>query len=55
MSQKHFWSGVAVGSGVVAGAVVITGLLGKGQSRIIRVEKSVQIGADIENVFRHVG
>jgi uncharacterized membrane protein len=51
MSQKSFWSGVAVGSGVVAGAVVLTGLLGKGQSGIIRVEKSVQIGANIENVF----
>jgi len=51
MSQKHFWSGVAVGSGAVAGAVVLTGLFGKGQSRIIRVEKSVQIGANIENVF----
>src|SRR3569833_833166 len=53
MSQKHFWGGVAVGSGAVVGAKFAAGLLGKGgQSRIIRLEKSVQIGADIESVFR---
>jgi uncharacterized membrane protein len=53
MSQKHFWGGVAVGSGAVIGAMFASGLLGAGgQSRIIRLEKSVQIGADLETVFR---
>lgn len=53
MSQKHFWSGVAVGSGAVIGGMFAAGLLGTGgQSRIIRLEKSVQISADIETVFR---
>jgi uncharacterized membrane protein len=53
MSQKHFWGGVAVGSGAVIGGMFAAGLLGKGgQSHIIRLEKSVQIGADIESVFR---
>ena len=53
MSQKHFWSGVAVGSGAVVGAMFAAGLLGTGgNSRIIRLEKSVQIGADLPTVFR---
>jgi uncharacterized membrane protein len=53
MSQKHFWGGVAVGSGAVIGAMYASGLLGTGgQSRIIRLEKSVQIGADLKTVFR---
>ena len=53
MSQKSFWSGVAVGSGAVIGAMFASGLLGSGgDSRIIRLEKSVQIGADLETVFR---
>src|SRR6266567_2692118 len=53
MSQKKFWSGVAVGSGAVVGAMFASGLLSRGgQSHIIRIEKSVQIGANIENVFR---
>jgi uncharacterized membrane protein len=52
MSQKQFWGGVAVGSGAVIGVMYASGVLGQNQGRIIRIEKSVQIGANIENVFR---
>jgi uncharacterized membrane protein len=53
MKQRHFWAGVAVGATAAAGSAWLLGLLGRGgQSRIIRLEKSVQIGRPVEDVFQ---
>ncbi len=53
MSQKPFWSGVAVGSGAILGAMVLANMRAeRSHSRVIRIERSVQIGADVEAVFR---
>lgn len=53
MRQKHFWTGVAAGAAAAAGSAWLVGLLGRGgQSRIIRLEKSVQIGRPVEDVFQ---
>lgn len=52
MKQRHFWAGVAVGAATAAGGAWALGLLGRGgNSRIIRLEKSVQIGRPVEDVF----
>jgi uncharacterized membrane protein len=53
MKQKHFWTGVAVGAASAVGTAWLLGLLGRGgHSRIIRLEKSVQIGRPVEDVFQ---
>ncbi len=53
MKQRHFWAGVAVGAATAAGGAWALALLGRGgQSRIIRLEKSVQIGRPVEDVFK---
>ncbi len=53
MSQKQFWSGVAVGSGAVLGVMVAANVrTQRSHERVARVERSVQIGADVESVFR---
>jgi uncharacterized membrane protein len=52
MERKHFWSGFAAGAASVAAAGWIIGLLGRGgSSRKVRLEKSVQIGRTLEDVF----
>jgi uncharacterized membrane protein len=52
MKQRHFWTGVAVGAATTAGGAWALALLGRGgHSRIIRLEKSVQIGRPVEDVF----
>lgn len=52
MKQRRFWTGVAVGAAAAAGSAWVVGMLGRGgQSRIIRLEKSVQIGRSVEDVF----
>ncbi|HEU5401120.1 MAG TPA: SRPBCC family protein [Terriglobales bacterium] len=53
MKQRHFWTGVAVGAAAAAGSAWLVGLLGRGgRSRIIRIEKSIQIGRPVEDVFQ---
>jgi len=53
MKQKQFWTGVAVGAATAAGGAWLLGVMGRGgQSRIIRIEKSVQIGRPVEDVFQ---
>ncbi len=53
MKQKHFWTGVAVGAATAAGSAWLLGLLGRGgHSRIIRLEKSVQIGRPAQDVYQ---
>lgn len=53
MKQRHFWAGVAVGAAAAAGTSWLVGFVGRGgQSRIIRLEKSVQIGCPVEDVFQ---
>ncbi len=52
MKQKHFWTGVAVGTAATLGSAWALGLVGRGgHSRIIRLEKSVQVGRHVEDVF----
>lgn len=53
MSQKSFWSGVAVGSGAALALVARAERRGSVSHRgVIRVERSVQIGADLGAIFR---
>ena len=53
MKQRHFWAGVAVGATAAAGSAWVLAFVGRGgQSRIIRLEKSVQIGRPVEEVFQ---
>ncbi|HSB76770.1 MAG TPA: SRPBCC family protein [Terriglobales bacterium] len=54
---KHFWRGFGMGAAVGAGGTVgiIFGLnyVGRaGRRRVVRLEKSIQIGAPVEDVFR---
>jgi uncharacterized membrane protein len=56
MARKNYWNGfaagAAAGAGGALGVLVISGLLGRGgQSRIIRLDKSVQIGKPLEDCF----
>ncbi|MDT8066692.1 MAG: SRPBCC family protein [Terriglobia bacterium] len=52
MKRKHFWTGVAVGTAATLGGAWALGLVGRGgHSRIIRMEKSIQIGRRLEDVF----
>jgi uncharacterized membrane protein len=52
MEQRSFWGGFVAGAGAVAGtwAALQYGRRG-GDSRIVRLEKSVQIGRPLEDVF----
>lgn len=53
MKTKSFWTGVAAGAAATIGTAWIVGLAGRGgNSRIIRLEKSVQIGRTVEDVFQ---
>src|SRR5437899_2302787 len=53
MSRKrNFWTGLGVGAGIGACAVLLPQLFGRaGASRIIRLEKSIQIGRPVDEVF----
>jgi|SRR6185369_1531068 uncharacterized membrane protein len=53
MAQKgNFWTGFGVGVGFGAGLLLLPQLLGRaGASRIVRLEKSVQIGRPVDEVF----
>jgi uncharacterized membrane protein len=53
MSRKgNFWAGIGVGAGLGAAVVLLPQLVGRGAaSRIIRLEKSIQIGRPVEEVF----
>ena len=57
MAKRRFWSGFAAGSAVGAAAGLSSWLLAKAWGRqeygkIMRLEKSLQIGRSIEEVFR---
>jgi len=53
MKTKNFWTGVAAGAAATIGTAWVLSLTGRGgNSRIIRLEKSVQIGRPIEDVFQ---
>jgi uncharacterized membrane protein len=54
MAQKnHFWRGFAAGAGGTLGALGATSMIGNVRgSRIVRVEKSLQIGRPVPDVFR---
>lgn len=47
-----FAAGAAIGTGAAIAAVVIANLTGSRNSRIVRLEDSVQIGRHVEDVFR---
>ena len=52
MKRWGFWSGVATGAAAVAGGSLIAGRLRRGgASRILRLEKSIQIASPIETVW----
>lgn len=52
MKRGSFWNGFAAGAGAVAGSWVALNFARRGgTSPIIRLEKSVQIGAPLETVF----
>ena len=51
MRQTDFWSGFAAGAGITAGALLAFGVVGRGGSRIVRLEKSMQIGRPVNEVF----
>jgi uncharacterized membrane protein len=54
MKNKQFWGGVAAGAAATVAAAWAVGLSGRGgRSRIIRLEKSVQIGRRLEDVFQN--
>src|SRR3954465_3122775 len=47
-----FWAGIGVGAGIGAAVVLLPQVLGRaGASRIIRLEKSIQIGHPVDEVF----
>jgi uncharacterized membrane protein len=52
MSRKEFWTGISVGAGIGVAAVLIPQLWGKSRhARVVRLEKSIQIGSSVEEVF----
>jgi uncharacterized membrane protein len=56
MAETDYWRGLAagamIGAGAATGALLFTNIWGRaGQSRILRLEKSIQIGRPIEDVF----
>lgn len=52
MEPKRFWSGFAAGTCAALGALWACDRLGRGgRSRIVRLEKSVQIGRPVNEVF----
>ena len=52
MPRRGFWNGFAAGAAAGAGALFAVTFIGRGgTSRIIRLEKSVQIGCPVHDVF----
>jgi uncharacterized membrane protein len=52
MSKSGFWRGFAAGAAAGTGAVLLPQLVGRaGASRIIRLEKSIQIGRPVDEVY----
>lgn len=52
MARDSFWKGFAAGAAAGTGAVLLPQLVGRaGASRIIRLEKSIQIGRPVEEVY----
>lgn len=52
MRARNFWTGFAWGAGaVIGGALVVSRLSGSGTSRILRLEKSIQIAKPLHDVF----
>jgi len=52
-SGSSFAAGIVVGSlGTLGGFLLLNGLGRKGFGHIVRVEKSLQVGCDVEEVFR---
>jgi len=52
MPETRFWRAFAMGAAAGTGAVLLPQLIGRsGASRIIRLEKSIQIGRPVEEVF----
>lgn len=52
--SNNFWTGVAAGAAATIGTAWALSLTGRGgSSRIIRLEKSVQIGRPLEDVFQN--
>jgi len=50
--KRNFWTGLGVGAGIGACAVLLPQLFGRaGATRIIRLEKSIQIGRPVDEVF----
>lgn len=56
MAARRYWNGfltgVTIGAGATAAALLLPSLWGRaGRSRIVRLEKSVQIGCSVEEAF----
>lgn len=52
MAKTRFWKGFAAGAAAGTGAVLLPQLVGRaGASRIIRLEKSIQIGGPADEVY----
>ncbi len=52
MAKTRFWKGFAAGAAAGTGAVLLPQLVGRaGASRIIRLEKSIQIGRPVDEVY----
>jgi uncharacterized membrane protein len=54
---KRYWSGfatgAAAGAGLTFGSLALASALGRRNPRIVRLEKSLQIGRPVEEVFQH--
>ena len=52
MRRRNFWTGFAWGAGAVIGSGLVAATLRRGSSsRILRLEKSIQIASALEDVF----
>lgn len=50
--NRNFWTGIGVGAGIGAAAVLLPQLLGRSAaSRVVRLEKSIQVGRPVEETF----
>src|SRR3954469_19531680 len=50
--KSNFWSGFGVGAAVGGVAVLLPQLLGRSEAdRVVRIEKSIQIGRPVDEVF----
>jgi uncharacterized membrane protein len=53
MAPRGFWTGISVGAGIGAAAVLLPQLVGnRSRNRVVRLEKSIQIGRPVEEVFQ---